>query len=48
MGRPIPSFRIASVMEEQNWKSFRHIRPQKGRKGNRDLKRKRNNKSREW
>jgi hypothetical protein len=23
MGRTIPSFRIASVMEEQNWKSFR-------------------------
>lgn len=32
MGRTIPSFRIASVMEKEEWKSFRRALDKKDRK----------------
>ena len=32
MGRTIPSFRIASVMEKEEWKSFRKALDKKNRK----------------
>jgi hypothetical protein len=32
MGRTIPPFRIASVMEENNWKSFRKALDKSDRK----------------
>jgi hypothetical protein len=37
MGSTIPSFRIASAMEEQNWKSFRKALDKSDRKTFDDL-----------